>query len=159
MGANISNTSSCELNRSEDEMGDLNKRLARLAAVKSEEPVEEVSQAVGIMQDVNKLMREKIYGHLSTESDTERRNSLGDILDTFYKCNERTLAVLDSLTTDNAKLEDGLAYAKKAGQLMVKDPTNAENIKSCIIKAKQNLQVHLFYPKMPCCKLILYAYE
>jgi len=157
----FASTSSYELNGSEDEMGDLNRRLARLArlaAITGEEPVETVSQGVEMMEHVSESIFEQINGHLRTESDPERRNALGRILNTFYRCNEKTLDVLDSITTNNSKLEDGLTYAKKAGQLMVQNPTNAENIKTCIMKAEQNLQVDLFYSKMPCCKLILYAY-
>jgi hypothetical protein len=157
MGGLFSSTSKASQNESEDEMEDLGAMLNKLTAVESAGPVEQVSEGVQIMQNVNELMWNTIHAHHRTMSDSRRRNSIDEILDAFYKCNEKTLDVLDSITTHRAKLEDCVAFSTAVGQLLVTDPTNAEDTKSCIIKAKNILQVPLLYPKMPCCKLILYA--
>jgi hypothetical protein len=157
MGGLFSSTSKPSQNESEDEMEDLGAMLNKLTAVESAGPVEQVSEAVQIMQNVNELMWNTTHAHHRTMSDSRRRNSIDEILDAFYKCNEKTLDVLDSITTHKAKLEDCVAFSTAVGQLLVTDPTNAEDTKSCIIKAKNILQVPLLYPKMPCCKLVLYA--
>jgi len=156
MGGLFSSTSKASQNESEDEMEDLGAMLNKLTAVESAGPVEQVSEGVQIIQNVNELMWNTIHAHHRTMSDSRRRNSIDEILDAFYKCNEKTLDVLDSITTHRAKLEDCVAFSTAVGQLLVADPTNAD-IKSFIIKAKNILQVPLLYPKMSCCKLILYA--